>query len=85
DQSNGKLALHLIISCESPSAANQVRNYILNEDIRIATGLVYQKSICDFVPENTYWLYEADPKTVDDDLRNRYVSGFPVFQPDTLD
>ncbi|OWX58878.1 hypothetical protein A7A53_18515 [Acinetobacter baumannii] len=85
DQSNGKLALHLIISCESPSAANQVRDYILNEDIRIATGLVYQKSICDFVPENTYWLYEADPKTVDDDLRNRYVSGFPVFQPDTLD
>ncbi|WP_407324548.1 hypothetical protein [Acinetobacter pittii] len=85
DQSNGKLALHLLVSCESPSAALQVRNYLLKEHIRIATGLVYQKSICDFVPENTYWLYEADPKTVDEDLRKRYVSEFPVFQPDTLD
>jgi hypothetical protein len=84
DQKNGDIELTFIIRCKSLEETEYLKTWIQTNDFKIAGGEVVSKKIADNIQDDCCWLYEADPSTVQSDMKQRDVLDIPC-NADALD
>lgn len=84
DQRNGDIELCFVIRCQNSSEANYLKHWIQNSDFKLAGGDVLYKAVSDVLYDDCCWIYEADPLTVQKDIKDRELFDFPL-NADPLD
>ncbi|MFX8047640.1 hypothetical protein ABTK64_20205, partial [Acinetobacter baumannii] len=73
-----------IIRCNSTEEVINLKSWIQSNDFKIAGGDVHYKVISDVLYDDCCWIYEADPATVQEDIKNREITEIPL-NADALD
>ncbi|WP_334069685.1 MULTISPECIES: hypothetical protein [Acinetobacter] len=84
DQRNGDIELTFIVRCKTPEEASFLKTWIQTNEFKIAGGDVHYKNVSNVLYDDCCWLYEADPTTVQSDVKNREITDISASS-DALD